>query len=268
MASDRTAAPPPGRQILVDINILPPELRPVGLTRLSLVFLGLSALGLVLFLFSFQMRWTAQMDVDDLKARLKAAQDTITRFSNAQQEASRLEGRISEAKARLKEIQDDYQAFRTQRLSWSAIMATIVDNAAGINFTSINLNQVEAKGVLQGTASSSDTVASYARSLVASNLFNRVTIRSISAKAPEALPTPTPGASPPTPAATLTPPPAPTPTRPAPTPTARPRTFNWDGEPTGGLISAPARRQAIPGQSPASADLISFVIELEVKVEK
>lgn len=208
-----------GRPILVDINILPPELRPAGLSRAFLILLGLSALALASLLFAFQLRWGTQTQINQLESRLRAAQDTIGRFASAQQEASQLQGRVDKASASLKELQEDYQAFKTQRVSWSAVMATIVENGTGVGFTSVKLAQTEAKGTLEGIASSSDTVAAYARSLVDSNLFTKVTIRSITVRAPEASPSPTPGG----PGPTATPAPGATPTPQAtPTPEATP----------------------------------------------
>lgn len=215
-----------GPSLLVDINILPPELYRPRWDRFTLFLLLIATVSLGALLLSYGLKYQVDLEMASLDGRLQRAMATTAASRDAEIELGDLEARIEKAQSSLQQLETDYAAFLGRTSRWGkATDALLTKATVGITFRSISLEAGTV--VAEGYAVSYEALVSYGNALLKSGDFTNVLFRSVVAQvAAPGVATPTPFWAPTltaTPGASPTP--IPTPTRtatPTPTPTATP----------------------------------------------
>lgn len=156
------------------------EDQPKG-SSVAIPWLVVASLAL-LFLSLYQVAVGIGREVAYLQGEVEPIHAAMTRLSTPQPEVVELGERLAEAEAAIGAIDSVRPTIAANHVNWSAVAGAI----ASYDPTSIALTALtddRGNAAIKGTATDDWAVASYARSLESSGLFNKVVVQTIRAVA-------------------------------------------------------------------------------------
>ncbi len=159
----------------IDLNLLPPEYRPVKKSKLSLL-LALVAILLVCALVPvFIAKTGVDSDIKPLRPKLTSLQSTLQANLANNAEAATIQKQIDDNVAKLAVVGVDYRTFISTRIIWSAILEEINDITPKSKITLDAITLTDISVVFAGTSTKRQYIIDYEKVLEESPFFKGIT---------------------------------------------------------------------------------------------
>ncbi len=181
----------------INLNIVPPELRPPQLGLLDLALIVVTIVGLLLLVFLYLMQSRNDRDAARLRLQLSQTTDTLSKLTTTGTASQKLDAALQEARKAAQSLQSDYGQIAAARVSWSKVLDAIRTSAPpGLAASSVVQEGSALTITVSGTAADEVAVVEYADRLLASGVLARppevLSINETLARAPGGAQTPFP----------------------------------------------------------------------------
>lgn len=183
LAAEAVALAP--TSIHLDLNFLPEHYRGRGRRTLVTLRPWLFLLGFALLLIpSGQLFVQRTADLARVEGELSLVSEALEGYQPLADERGALEARIRSAEAQIVEIQGAYNTVNIQRVTWSDLVPSILDQAPeGVHITLVD--QADFEIVLEGLAEAYPLPSAFVDRLDSLGKFESVTIQSVVRLDPE-----------------------------------------------------------------------------------
>ena len=173
----------------INLNIVPPELRPPQLGLLDMALIVVTIVGLLLLVFLHLMQSRNDRDAAQLRLQLSQTTDTLSKLTTTGTASQKLDAALQEARKAVQSLQSDYGQIAAARVSWSKVLDAIRTSAPpGLAASSVVQEDSALTITVSGTAADEVAVVEYADRLLASGVLARppevLSIKETLARAP------------------------------------------------------------------------------------